>query len=292
MNAAPLISSLFGLVAAIAWGTADFFAAKASKRNSPETTAVWASIIGAIAYVILFLFNPGHSLWTQSGILFAAAAGVSLEVGLLLFYRGLAAGPVSIVSPISSAYPLVTTLIFVFVFGGSLHITEVVGIFVITTGILITSGLLDIKKSETKLTRGVGYGLMTFMLWGAAYALLGKAVSQLGWEKAMLVDICTGLLTLFIILAYTSAKQLNKSLRGKYYKDRYILAAAFLQLLGGIIFSVGLRHASSSAVITAVAASYPALTMFLAIKHLGEKKRIWSLVGAFATIAGVIVLSV
>lgn len=292
MNSIALISIFCGLIAAVSWGTADFFAAKASKRNSPEATALWVSIIGVFTYTIIFLFNQGQIGWPHLGVLFAVAAGVSLELGILTFYRGLDSGPVSAVSPISSAYPIVTTLIVVLIFKGSLSPVETAGILVVVAGIILTSGLLELKNAEKKLTPGVAYALLTFLLWGMAYALLGRSVAILGWEKSTLVDFWAGSIALFITLNFTAGRKIGSYLKEKYYKDKYVIGAGLIQLIGGIVFSIGLKHSSSTAVITAVSATYPALTIFLAIRNLSEKKRLWRLVGAFVTIGGVIILIV
>lgn len=45
------------------------------------------------------------------------------------------------------------------------------------------------KRSQRKITRGLAYALATLVLLGCAFALLGEAVSRLGWQKATLIDI-------------------------------------------------------------------------------------------------------
>jgi drug/metabolite transporter (DMT)-like permease len=249
-----IVISLFGIFAAISWGTADYFAAKASRRLSPEAVALWVSLIGVIAFAIIYLIFPGSFSWTGTGVLYAVAAGVSLELGLFMLFRGLDAGPVSIVSPISSAYPLVSLLILLVVFGGTIRPIEIVGILITVIGVVIASGLADIRKSETKLTAGVWYSIAAFLLWGLAYAMLGKSVSLIGWQKSALVDTCAGFIALTVVLALISIKdpeqRLGKLFKSKAYTDKYVLGTAIVQLCGGIIFTVGLAHARSSAVIT------------------------------------------
>jgi uncharacterized membrane protein len=287
-----LIISLLGVLTALSWGTADFFAAKASRRTSPEATTLWVSLIGTLAFASIYVVHPGDLGWTQAGILYAVAAGVSLELGLLMLFRGLDAGPVSIVSPISSAYPVVSTLIVLSVFGGSLRVLEMVGILITVVGLSMASGLLDIKKSDKKFTVGVVYGIISFLLLGLAYAMLGESVVQIGWQKSALIDTFAGLLALVVTLALISRQNLKKALQERSYGDKFVLLTALAQLIGGIVFTIGLAHAKSAAVITAISATYPVLTIFLALTHFGEKKQLVPLIGAFITIAGVIILSI
>lgn len=292
MDTAPIIITLFALTAAISWGVADFFAAKASIRKSPEITALFTSIIAVFIYVFIFAINSGQLQWNLSGILFATAAGVCIELGLLSFFRGLASGPVSIVTPISSAFPIITTALVVIFFNETLQLLDLVGIVIVVIGIIVASGVLELRNNSQKVSKGVRYALITLSLWGVGFVFLGEAIDRIGWEKSYLVDLLAGLLAITVYLTLTTGKKAwrNMSLEG--FKDRYIIGASVLQLFGGLIFSIGLSRASSTAVITAISASYPAFTIFLALKYLGEKKIFVPLAGAFVTIFGVIILSI
>jgi drug/metabolite transporter (DMT)-like permease len=289
---APLIISMYGIGAAVLWGSADYLGANASKRNNPNAATLGVSALGTLLFTIIFLFNHGSVHWNLVGILYSVAAGISLELGLLVFYRGLDAGPVNLVSPISSAYPLVSLLIILLIFGGSLKPLEIVGIVIVVIGIAIASGILNTNKSERRLSKGIIYALLTVVIWGIAYALVGKSVASLGWQKATLVNFYAGLAILPIALTIIVGKQFWKGINRNIVKDKYIITAAITQSLGGVVFNIGVSHTTSSAVITAISASYPALTIFLALKGLKEKAKTVSLIGAFTTIIGIVVLSV
>jgi drug/metabolite transporter (DMT)-like permease len=292
MESSPLLTTIYGLLAAIAWGASDFLAAKASRRKNPEAVALFASTIGALGYLLIYIVNSGNEKWNLTGLLYAAVAGISIEIGLLLFYKGLVAGPVSIVSPVGSAYPLITTLIVIVFFGGVLRFMDILGIIIVVGGIVIASRMLPFKKSQNLVTRGVLYGFLTFIFWGLGYAMLGQAVSKIGWQKATLIDIFSGLIALLVIIIFTLDQKLRKNMAFANFTDKYILTVAIIQLLGGVIFSYGLAHARSIAVITTISASYPALTILLALKYFGEKKSLVPLIGAFITVGGIIVLSI
>lgn len=287
----PLVLVLYGIGAAMAWGSADYLAAHAAKRNSPNAATLGVSTIGTLLFTLLFLFNHGTGHWNISGVLYAIVAGISLELGLLVFFKGLNIGPVNLVSPISSAYPLVSTAIIVFAFGGSLKPIEIIGIAVVVSGIAIASGLFNTKKSDRNLNPGIAYALLTVPIWGIAYACMGKAVESLGWQKATLINFYAGLAILSVILPLIAGKQFWRTINGSLLKDKYVIAAAAAQSLGGVIFSIGLAHTRSSAVLIAVSASYPALTIYLAIKGLKEKVAVFSLIGASTTVVGIIMLS-
>jgi uncharacterized membrane protein len=285
-----VVTTLLGLVAAVSWGLADFFAARASRRTSPEATSLWVSAFAVLAFVLIYLISPGGAAWTTEGVLYAAAAGICLEIGLYVLFRGLAIGPVSIVTPISSAYPLLTTLIIVVVFGGSLRLLEAVGIVVAMTGVILAARIPH-GHQTSKLTAGAAYAVLALVLWGLAYAMLAQAVAAIGWQKATLVDTSAGLAALVLVVALTSGRNVWRGIGLKNLANPYVLATSFVQVLGGVVFTVGLEHARSASVITAISAIYPVLTIFLAMKYLKEKKRLIPLLGAGLAIAGVVLLS-
>jgi uncharacterized membrane protein len=289
--AAPIIIALFGIAAALLWGSSDYLGANAAKRNNPNAAILGVTAIGTLFYSVVFLFNQGTVDWNNLGIFYSIVAGTSLSIGLLTFYRGLDAGPVNLVSPIGSAYPLVSLLIVLLIFGGSIKLLNIIGIVIVVIGIAIASGLLNSRKSERKLSKGVLYALVTIPIWGLAYALMGKAVFELGWQKATLIIFFAGLAILPIVLTLIEGRRFWKGITRKLLCDKYVMSAGITQSLGGIIFNVGVSHTSSSAVITAISASYPVLTVFLALKGLKEKAKAVSLIGVFTTIIGIVILS-
>lgn len=288
-----LIVSALGLVSAISWGTADFFAAKSSKALSPELATLIVGFIGAVAFSLFYLFRQGSEPWNLEGVLFAVGAGVLMGAGLVAFYRGLDIGPVSIVSPVGSAYPLVTTIIVVSIFGDALSFTQLGGIILIVVGIVAASGLFNARKSERRITKGVVYAIITFLLWGGAFVLLGEAVSRIGWEKTTFVDIWFELIVIIIFVSLLKSRErFSFSRKGlKLILSKYLLIAALAQVFGLVVFNIGLTLTTSSAIITAISATYPALTIFLALKHFNEKVSIIPIIGAGITIVGVVILS-
>jgi drug/metabolite transporter (DMT)-like permease len=185
----------------------------------------------------------------------------------------------------------VSTLAILAVFNGQLRSIDVIGIVITVSGVLVVSGIFNSRRSEKRLTPGVLYGLATLFLWGIAYALLGQAVVSIGWQKSVLIDITSGMLALFSVFALTSIHELKGLLSNSYFKDKFIIGTAVLQLSGGVIFSIGLAHTHSTAIMTTISSCYPSITIYLALKHFDERKRLILVLGSLITIIGVIVLT-
>src|SRR6187401_1173158 len=107
-----------GLAAALSWGLADYLAAVASRRTG-SLRVVFGFHVVAIALLAVLLVASGKSLAAVSAgdLAWFVLFGVLGWASYLGFYRALAIGPISIVSPIVSAYAAVTVLCAVIIGG-------------------------------------------------------------------------------------------------------------------------------------------------------------------------------
>lgn len=291
MYLTPIFISLLGIAAATCWGIADYFAARSSKKSSPETTYLWGSLIGASLYLVYFLFNHGNGSWNVQGVLYSAVAGALFSIGYMTFYRGLVIGPVSIVSPVGSAYPLVTLGFVLLVFKAHLSHMEIAGVLITVFGIILASEVTS-KRRKAALSSGFKLALLTLIFWGIAFAFFGRSVNFMGWQKATLIDFWTASIFYILWQGWLEGEKFLKRLRPSHAFSPYILGNGLLLLVGWVVFAYGLSRSHTSAVITAIAATYPALTILLSFKYLGEKKKLIPIIGAVITLAGVVILSV
>jgi drug/metabolite transporter (DMT)-like permease len=75
-------------------------------------------------------------------------------------------------------------------------------------------------------------------------------------------------------------------------QNKFVLGAATIQLVGAIAINVGLEYETASgAIITAISAMYPILTMALALAGLKEKVTRPAIAGALISVFGVVALS-
>jgi drug/metabolite transporter (DMT)-like permease len=96
----------FALAAAVLYGSADFLGGAASRRSRAQSVLVVSAPAGAI--VILAAVLVMGSPFRTSGLAWALAAGAAGGAGLIVFYGGLAAAPMSVVAPVSA---LVSTVL-------------------------------------------------------------------------------------------------------------------------------------------------------------------------------------
>jgi drug/metabolite transporter (DMT)-like permease len=293
MSDTAIIAMLCGLAAAISWGLADFWAAKASKTIGPATSVIAVNTIGLAVFTLFYFLSGNRGPFITDAFWYAAGAGLALGAGLMIFYHALKAGPVSLVSPLSSAYPLVTTLLVVLLFQADLSARQIGGIAIVMVGILAASELFSVRGAERRLGRGPLLALGATTAWGICWALMAQAVETMDWQTASLVQIIFVFLITVVMapLIKDNEKVLTKNtLRS--FRNPVIVLAGLLQMFGMVIVNVGVGLDSDFApAVAAVSACYPVLTIFLALKHFKEDFKLIPLAGALVTIGGVIVLS-
>jgi drug/metabolite transporter (DMT)-like permease len=91
---------LLALGSAVVYGAADFFGGAASRRVPARSVLLVSLPIGLVVLVVAAL-AAGDGL-TRQGLAWGLAAGAAGGSGLLVFYRALARGPMSVVAPIAA----------------------------------------------------------------------------------------------------------------------------------------------------------------------------------------------
>lgn len=95
-----MLTAILGLLTAITYGSADFFAAIASRKVRVVVVTAVASFSGLIVLLLLLPFMGG--IFSEQAIFWGLMGGFSSVVALLALYASLALGPISVISPLGA----------------------------------------------------------------------------------------------------------------------------------------------------------------------------------------------
>jgi drug/metabolite transporter (DMT)-like permease len=277
-----------GLTAALSWGLADYFAAVASRRAGSFRVVLGFHLV-AVALLALLLVLTGETLSDlSSGDLawFVFLGGLG-ALSYLCFYRALAIGPISIVSPIVSAYAAATVVCAVVIGGERLGAGETAAILVVLLGVLLASSdLAQFRARERVALLGILLALVTAVAIGAFVYGIAYFSATYGW-----------LVPIFLARGFSTLFLLAISLRGREWRfpDRSprllatISLIAVVDTLGYVAFNFGVRHADTTVVATA-AAPYSVVPIALGVMLLHERPRWAHWTGIGLVIGGLILL--
>jgi uncharacterized membrane protein len=97
----PSIAILFGLLSAITWGAGDFNGGLAVKRSNPYGVIAVAHTL-SLLLLLITVFIVGEPVPPLHDWLWGGISGLAGAIGLLLLYRALAEGRMSVAAPVSA----------------------------------------------------------------------------------------------------------------------------------------------------------------------------------------------
>jgi drug/metabolite transporter (DMT)-like permease len=292
MDAAALVV-LLGLVTAVGWGIGDFWAAGATKKIGAISSALYVNAVGTVIYL------PMYFLWLRPDVtidprstLYGLAGGAVISVAMVLFYKGLERGPVSIVSPISAAYPMVITILALAVFDGALNGVQVGAIAIIVLGVMTASGLFTNKEAGRRIGKGPLLGIWSVLFYGTGFSLMAQSVGEVGWQTATLLQAISGTAVFAVLVPLVRGKERPFAIWRQGFTNRFVIGGTIAGWGAMIVMNIAFSHdLSGGAVAGAIASCYPVLTILLALKHFKEEFQLIPMLGAAASIGGVVILS-
>jgi drug/metabolite transporter (DMT)-like permease len=93
------VGALLALASAVSFGISDVAGAVATRRSGAPSVAIGIVLTGALALAPLLVIVPGTP--SVQALLFGAAAGLVGNIGLVLYLRCMALGPIGVISPIA-----------------------------------------------------------------------------------------------------------------------------------------------------------------------------------------------
>jgi drug/metabolite transporter (DMT)-like permease len=276
------LAVLLALASSVAWGTADFAGGLLSRRL-PTLAVTVVSQSAGFAALLVALAVAGFRFDARSFAL-GVAAGAGGGAGLAAFYRALALGTMSIVSPVVACGAVVP-------FAISLATGERPSGIALTGAAVALGGAVLASVEESRAParergRAIALAVVAAGALGFFTYFLGLG-SREGSALSTLLGARVGSLTL--LLAVTAL--LGATLRvGR--RDLLPVAAVGLADVGAnVLFALASTH-GLLALVSVLGSLYPVTTVLLAHVVLGERLTSVQLAGVAVALAGVAALSV
>lgn len=175
------MSLLFGLGAALGWGTGDFLAAVAGRRIGLYPTVLLMQITAAVLFTLYLFVEPLPDLSVQE-VLGGLGIGAIAVLTYFCLYRGLSLGPLAIVSPISASYALVTIALAVAFRGERPGPVTWAGFAVTLAGVvLVSTNLREFRAGLKAAGQGVIFGIAAMIGLGLILFFLAHLTDRIGW---------------------------------------------------------------------------------------------------------------
>jgi len=296
---------LFGLTAAICWGVADFVVTRVARELGVAQAFFYVQIIGMGLIGLLLLANPAIPAPSADMWLLVVGIGLFNLAGTLLLYRSFAIGTLALVSPIASAFAVVSALLALLA-GERPALLALLGALVLIVGVVVVTRSQPSTEDERPTTNdqrarffghsslvirralppGVLEAIGVALCFGISFWALDFVTPALGilWPVLVLRIVEAVAVVLFLLRRRTPPARLTRSMAA------LVLAAAVLDTLAFVAFNLGIGSAYTS-IVTALASLFSAVTVLLAWAILRERLAPAQWAGVAVILAGVLLVS-
>ena len=262
---------LLGLAAAVLYGSGDFLGGMATRRVhvlAVLAVAETAAVIAALAAVAMW---PSPA--TVAGLAWGISAGLTGGLGLIIFYAGLAAGPMSVVAPVSGLVSTILPVAVALAQGERPGAVVYAGALLCLVAIVLASSAGDTsavpRTGRAAPRRAIGYGIAS----GASFGLFFLLIRNAG-QSGELWPVAAGRIGELAIVLIAAAA-LRRGLPPRGAGSRPLVAAAgagVIDVVANICYVAATRTGTFGLAVV-LASLYPGVTVLLARVVLGERLR-------------------
>ena len=267
---------MLGLAAAVLYGAGDFLGGLATRKVHVLVVLALAETAGVIVAVPAAVMWPGPA--RLAGLAWGASAGLAGGLGLIIFYIGLATGPMSVVAPVSGLASTVLPVAVALAEGERLRPGVYAGVLLCLAAIVLASSAGDSGRVPGTAAprprlpgagRALGYGIASGSLFGVFFLLI-RSAGQSG-ELWPVAAARAGELAVVLI----AAAVLRRSLSPRGARRQLLLAAACagaIDVVANICYVAATRTGVFGLAVV-LASLYPGVTVLLARVVLAEHLR-------------------
>jgi drug/metabolite transporter (DMT)-like permease len=283
---------LLGLAAAVLYGGGDFLGGMATRRAHVLTVLMLVETAAVIVSVAVALLSGGPAI--LSGLTWGFSAGAIGGLGLIIFYVGLAAGPMSVVAPVSGLVATVLPVAVALAEGERPGAGVYAGALLCLVAIVLASSASETGEADgpglvrppRRVGRAIAYGTASGVSFGLFFLLIRNA-----GQSGEVWPVAAGRIgELAVVLA--AAAVLRPGLRGvRGGIPLATVSAGVIDVVANLCYVAATRTGAFGLAVV-LASLYPGVTVLLARVVLGERLRWIQRVGLGLAAVGILLVTV
>lgn len=278
---------ILGLVVALSYGAGDFFGGLASRRLATPVVVVLSQCVGLALLIGIVGLTGGHEAIADDVRSGALAGSVGL-VGLLLLYRGLAAGSMSVVAPVTAVGAAVLPLTWGLLQGERPGVAALVGVVLALVAVALVAapaeetaaGTTPVVSHRRELLLALGAG----GAFGVVFILLGSTSGESGLWPVLAARLAS--VSLVTIGALAAGHRLAVPVGTRLL----VAGAGVLDVSANAVYVIAARQGLLS-LVSVISSLYPAATVVLARLVLREVITPRQRIGLALALVGVLLIA-
>jgi uncharacterized membrane protein len=274
------IAILFGLLSALTWGAGDFNGGLAVKRSNPYGVIAIAHTI-SLLLLLITVFIVGEPIPPLHDWLWGGASGLVGGIGLMLLYRALAEGRMSVAAPVSAVVAATLPILVGLLQDGLPALWVLTGFALALLAVWLISGGEGLAIHFDELRMPVVAGIA----FGAFFIFIERASqTALLWPL-----IAVRIVSISIMLGY--ALLTRQDWIPKRESMIPIILSSLLDTFGNAFYALSARTGRLD-VAAVLGALYPGTTVVLAWVFLKERISRVQAIGILLALGAIVLLTI
>lgn len=254
---------VLALSSAVVYGASDFLGGLASRRTSVFGVVALSQVVGLAALVLLLPWLGGPV--DLADLAWGAAAGVAGAGGLVIFFRTLAGGVMSVVAPVTAVTAAAIPVLVGLAGGDAIGAWAGIGIALALVAVVLVSAESGLSALRAARPAALAPALLAGTFFGLFFVLLDRTSSDAGLTPLVTARVASVALVVAIALA---GKQ---SLRVTRAALPLVAVSGVGDMTANALFLLATQADGQLAVTGVLASLYPVSTVVLAQLVLRER---------------------
>ncbi|WP_409332349.1 EamA family transporter [Trujillonella humicola] len=274
---------VLALASAVVYGTADFLGGLASRRATVPAVVALSQAAGLVALLLLLPWLGGPV--TGADLLWGAGAGVAGATGLLVFFRALAGGVMSVVAPTTAVTAAAVPVLVGVATGDRIGVPAGLGILLA----LVAVALVSAEEGLDALRAARPAALLPALLAGLAFGCFFVLLDRTGEDSGLTPLVTARVASIGLVVLVAAAGR--RPLRPPRAALPLVLVSGVLDMAANALFLLATQAPGQLAVTGVLASLYPVSTVVLAQVVLRERLAPAQVAGLAAAAVAVVLIT-
>jgi drug/metabolite transporter (DMT)-like permease len=277
------VAVVLALASAVVYGASDFLGGLASRRTSVFGVVAMSQVVGLGALLALLPWLGGPV--GPADLAWGAAAGLAGAAGLMVFFRALAGGVMSVIAPVTAVTAAAVPVIVGLLSGNRIGPWAAAGIALALTAVVLVSAEGGLKAVRSARPASLTPALVA----GAAFGLFFVLLDRTGQTAGLTPLVAARLASVALVVAVALAGK--QSLRVTRAALPLVALSGVGDMSANALFLLATQQEGQLAITGVLAALYPVSTVLLAQVLLRERLVGAQVAGLGAAVAAVVLIT-
>ena len=274
---------VLALASAAVYGAADFLGGLASRRGSVFGVVALSQGVGLVALLALLPWLGGPV--GTADLAWGAAAGLTGTVGLVVFFRALARGTMSVIAPVTAVTAAAVPVVVGLLGGDRIGPWTATGIVLALAAVVLVSAEGGLSALGAARPSGTASALAA----GAAFGLFFVVLDRTSDEAGLTPLVTARLASLVLVVAIAVAGR--QSLRVGRPALPLVALSGIGDMSANALFLLATQQGGQLAITAVLASLYPVSTVVLAQVLLRERLAPAQVAGLGTAVAAVVLIT-